>query len=671
MDMILNAVEVFFLFLAECVYDIASLIYGLIIAISESNYFSQEVIQKFASRVYVLLGIFMLFKVSFSLINYIVNPDDFTDKQKGVGKLVPNIMITLVLIVFTPRIFAELTDLQHLITGQHFFERIIFGQTYNETVAGDVGDMMSLNLFNAFYYYDAANLPEDAKDITECTNGTCRYDSYYDAFNTYSPYNAYSGIWSGKAEYHELLSLLAAIVLALVLIQFCFDIAIRTIKFGFLQLIAPVPIVSRIDPKSAKDGMFAKWVKLCSKTYLDLFMRLIALYFAIALIAIIYDPANETQINANMIGFDAFLVKAFLMIGVLMFAKQLPKMLEDLFGFKLDGGFTLNPIKRIEKDAAGGKFITGAVGGLAQGAIGAATHAGVGSIVTGTLGGAFRNKGFADAWSKGKASNKNMRTAILNGSTFGGRMQTRLENFLGTGGEEARIEQEKDVYQKQLDNLKEQKDTVESKIASTRQSISEHNSYADSIKELEKRAKDQIENGAAGEISIKYYEMQAVYERLLREGASAEYKYKDKDGNEQIAKGDKAAAAAKQVMNDYLNNGGVYEYMTKASYDKNMDKTFSNLYATAEQKGRELGLLNENGLEGLLKDGDSADLLGERIHGALGAEKGTIGELQRSIYTDERRISSIDTEIKEINEEVHEKFAKREKESKANQDAIK
>ena len=44
-------------------------------------------------RLYVILGVFMAFKLMFSFFQYLVNPDDMTDKSKGVGKLFMNVFI--------------------------------------------------------------------------------------------------------------------------------------------------------------------------------------------------------------------------------------------------------------------------------------------------------------------------------------------------------------------------------------------------------------------------------------------------------------------------------------------------------------------------------------------------------------------------------------------------
>ena len=72
----------------------------------------------------------------------------------------------------------------------------------------------------------------------------------------------------------------------------------------------------------------------------------------------IYDVVTGQIISGG------FLLKVFMLIGVLMFAKQMPKILEGL-GLKIDGsGFTLNPLKKVENEALGGKRLMGAAGAM-------------------------------------------------------------------------------------------------------------------------------------------------------------------------------------------------------------------------------------------------------------------------------------------------------------------
>ena len=403
MSFVIHSIQSLLCLIDECIYNVASMLYSLLIYISESNLLKQEVIEGFATRLYVLLGVFMLFKVSFSLINYIVNPDDFTNGEKGVGKLVTSVMTTLVLIVLTPRIFAEALDLQHLITGQHFFEKIIFADNYEEQLSQDMGDKIANELFGAFYSYDTDpeknsenrdGLPDDLTPLVKNLEGTTKhiYIDLWSAFDHDSPYNAYDGIWDDRSDYTALVSTAGGIILILVLIQFCFDIAIRVIKFGFLQLIAPIPIISRMDPKSAKNGLFSRWVKQCTKTYLDLFVRLLAVYFAIYLIQIFMNTSFEVP-ETN--GLNVMIIKAILILGTLLFAKQLPKFIEDLFGINLSKGFTLNPMRRL-REVPGFNRATGGLGSAYQNAVGAFQHqrsdlgANRGRAILSALGGAAR-----------------------------------------------------------------------------------------------------------------------------------------------------------------------------------------------------------------------------------------------------------------------------------------
>ena len=61
------------------VYKLIPVIYKLFTDIANTSIFTEDIIDFFASKVYALLGIFMLFKVSFSIMTYIVNPDEFSE----------------------------------------------------------------------------------------------------------------------------------------------------------------------------------------------------------------------------------------------------------------------------------------------------------------------------------------------------------------------------------------------------------------------------------------------------------------------------------------------------------------------------------------------------------------------------------------------------------------
>jgi hypothetical protein len=283
--------------------------------------------------------------------------------------------------------------------------------------------------------------------------------------------------------YTPIISSICAGVIAWVLLMFCIDISIRVVKLGFLQLIAPIPIITYIDPKSSKDGMLKKWTKLCLSTYADIFVRMIAISFAIFIINIIgtgemtklSDPSVAITI-ANYGFFQWAFVRIFIILGALLFAKQVPKLIEDLTGIKLSGAFTMNPMKKIGESP----FASAAVGGLVgagAGAIGgfAARRAlgdNIGKALLSGAGGLFGGAGrgmIGGLKSDGKGSpiktglsagGKTGANVLAHaGTNFGSRMSARAATALGLNTE-ADIQ---DNVVKQYEDFKKYKDGMEAR----------------------------------------------------------------------------------------------------------------------------------------------------------------------------------------------------------------
>ena len=292
----------------KVVYGLIELIYNLLMDIASATPFDNEIFSMFAERVYALLGLFMLFKVSFSLIKYIVNPDEFNDKVKGGKKMVMNILIVLVLIVTTPIAFEWMTKIQQTLLEERVMEKIILGTGVNGQPVDQnkVGAQVKVAVFSSFYRPDdavcgAADPANTDQFVSACSSfmdaNVAR--AYSESYNAGSVENMILKEVNGEPifmhkkitgdgyaiNYMFIVSTVAGIFTAWIFLTFCIDIAIRTVKLGFLQLISPIPIISYVDPSSSKNGMFSKWLKEVGKTYADLFIRLGAVYFAITLIA--------------------------------------------------------------------------------------------------------------------------------------------------------------------------------------------------------------------------------------------------------------------------------------------------------------------------------------------------------------------------------------------------
>ena len=74
----------------KIIYWFVEKLYELFILISEAGVFSQSTIQEFSKRIYVFLGLIMIFQVTISLVNYIINPSTFDDKNIGGAALIKN-----------------------------------------------------------------------------------------------------------------------------------------------------------------------------------------------------------------------------------------------------------------------------------------------------------------------------------------------------------------------------------------------------------------------------------------------------------------------------------------------------------------------------------------------------------------------------------------------------
>lgn len=442
----------FFATIDSAVYGFIAVVYNLIEDLANTSILSMTDMNEFASRIYALLGIFMLFKVSFSIISYIVSPDKISDSSTGMGGIIKNVLITLVLILIVPTCFTLLYEAQSAILSENIIPKLLLGTNSdantidNEvyvapacqeiegdfedkqkdekyaTSAKDNGNYIALMVFRNFYQLgDGSAEPEDSDYFnnkflpvycgfkepkisvsyllqSQIYNGPIEkiedttlekiLSGISDIVDFIQP-SAYIGKSIGNwivtklglgpssyyIDYNYFISTIVGIFVIFILVSMAFDVAIRSVKLTFLQLISPIPIISYVDPKSGKDGMFKRWYTEVFKTWASLFIRLLALFFGVYLIkqlGQLYRIGNHKYLSSN------FWIQLFMLLGVLMFCKELPKLLEQLIpGMKDSGSFKLNPLKRINEDSIGGKFLTGGI--MGAGAMTASALGGAGA----------------------------------------------------------------------------------------------------------------------------------------------------------------------------------------------------------------------------------------------------------------------------------------------------
>lgn len=393
------------------IYTACAWLYDLMMDIASAKVFSNETIQDVSMRVYQLLGLVMLFRLIFAFLTYVINPEDMTDKNKGYTKIIQKIFTSLALVIITPWLFTQSRNLQIYIINDHLIEYFIFG-TAGSSQARPGYDLMFTvtRVFYAPYACADANCSESKskEDSKTCldvgwsnnlpsfklgTNGKyvldgdntgrCGYgtntEDYADNFYHLTHPSAdgrydFSRLKNVAQEYDSskfkmdlqfplIGSTLVGGFVFYVLLIMCMDIALRSVKLSFYEMIAPVPILSNLGFKDGKDSMLNKWFHEVLKTYADLFTRVAGLQIAIFAVEQITHNENNGFADGNN-GF----VTLFLIIGALMFAKKLPDILKGM-GINFEGGGSFNIKKKLSEGIPTGAKRLGAAGlGLLGGA---------------------------------------------------------------------------------------------------------------------------------------------------------------------------------------------------------------------------------------------------------------------------------------------------------------
>lgn len=69
-------------------YQLVSILINLIFIIASTDIFKEDIINEITSRVYIVLAIFMLFRITISCIQFLISPDKMDDKEAGFGAII-------------------------------------------------------------------------------------------------------------------------------------------------------------------------------------------------------------------------------------------------------------------------------------------------------------------------------------------------------------------------------------------------------------------------------------------------------------------------------------------------------------------------------------------------------------------------------------------------------
>lgn len=377
---IMTAIRSIFVVTDLSIYWLLGFIYELFFNIATFNIVDREMVFNIFSRVQLVVGVYMMFQLILIIIKGIVNPDSFTDSKTGAGNLIMRIIVSLSLLALlvpinipSPKneyekqinnsglLFGTLYSLQYRILANNTLGNLILGRDseYGNPTStkptsrplAKFSDRFVGAIVKTFYQL---NVDETTGEYV-CDDG---FDEEYNKVDT-SPFliiakgmvGCNNSSWPGKPYVLTmtfLISSIAGIVLCVLMFMMCFEVAKRVFQLAALQLLAPIPIISYMDPKGSKDGAFNSWLKLLGTTYLDLFTRLAVIYFTIFIIDGFIDKFLSKTVDLAVTSYSGDFLAGHLLtkwtfivmcIALFIFAKDAPKFFKQMLGIKGDGKF--------------------------------------------------------------------------------------------------------------------------------------------------------------------------------------------------------------------------------------------------------------------------------------------------------------------------------------------
>lgn len=442
-----SIMEIFMILFDTPIYGIAIHTINIFNGVARMDFFSTaagaEIYTDMTQRIYAMIGIIMVFFFSYQMILMVINPDG---KPDATSRMVRNLITSLIMIAFAPTLFHYMSVFQeHVLT-----EGTIMGIVTGTASGGDSSKsgkntalIVYLSMFHpvgggyqSLVHSDKMDENGDivVKTVDECvsdcnggasektcelwTNATKNFvNSNSTTYNFLNGSGFFGGITAytmnhdlietlyeeDGSEYYPIIILICGVLLAWFYISYTLDLGYRMVKLGFLQIIAPAPLIMRVFPKTEKT--FEKWKHELIRTYLEIFARVAIVAFVLLIVQkiplVVAGLIQSLGMSRLYIGWAT----VALILGLMKFGKELPKLVKDIFnnGSGLFSGIDWKPgvFKRGKAGVdevigygkkIGSKVASGVGKVMTLGLTGAKSAAKVGSLATGLVKGAASAK---------------------------------------------------------------------------------------------------------------------------------------------------------------------------------------------------------------------------------------------------------------------------------------
>lgn len=332
--------------LDSIVYLLLGGAYRVFMAVAGARLLSSEAYTQVANKIYIIVGVLMLFVLSYSILRAIVDPDKNLKEELG-GQLFKRVVIAVVGLAMAPMVFNLLYKAQALILDYNIIGNLFFndevlddGQDPDTYVTQIGGYVTATSIWQAFFFpsEESGKKADEIKTdpskylvgavagfvgcaaaaagafllpvagiflagaaVASCISAAgsaSNYEKYKDggemtlqdayartaAGDSFNIYLAFidNYIDDGEITYFFIISTIAGGFALYAFISFSIDMGIRAAKMAYLQIVAPIPLIMQVV--SSNKDIFKKYLDSVKDTFLQVFIRVSTVYIIIYII---------------------------------------------------------------------------------------------------------------------------------------------------------------------------------------------------------------------------------------------------------------------------------------------------------------------------------------------------------------------------------------------------
>ena len=222
-DTILSALWGFLLTIDGLIYNLICYVTEIFNSLVKLNVFTNDSYNDIVSRIYIVLGLIMLFVLAYSLLKAIINPENFSKGETSFSKLIGNTVSSLIIIAILPTVFSVAFNIQNSLVNQGTIYKIILGNDSNNSSSTDKikvgGRQIAYYTFTSFFYEN------DQSDGGNTDSSENSYDNIKDAVEGGDSFTKFSTLSEKVVDksitYMFPVSTIAGIVILYILLNFC------------------------------------------------------------------------------------------------------------------------------------------------------------------------------------------------------------------------------------------------------------------------------------------------------------------------------------------------------------------------------------------------------------------------------------------------------------------